>query len=304
MSVDVGRRPDPLMEDVEARVLARTTNQRGFFRRFGGQLAAHVGLIIFGLISLYPLVWVCITSLKNTSELYADPFGLPSQFVWSNFTDAWNEAEMSRYMLNSLIVTVGASSILLVFSSMAAFALARFDFRFRGLIWVYVLFGFLVPPTLTLIPLAQLTRNLGIYDTHWGLILVYAAGGMPFNIFFLRSYMQTIPREIEEAALIDGAGIWRMFLRIILPLSKPALTTMLTFSVLYEWSEFMIALILTGSPNGRTLPVGVAQIATDYSTNQTTVAAAFVISIVPALVVFALLQRFVVGGLTAGAVKG
>jgi ABC-type glycerol-3-phosphate transport system permease component len=279
------------------------TARAGQGRRTARQAFIHAGLIIWGLVSLYPLVWIVLTSLKYPADLYANPFGLPAHIAWSNYSGAWNDAQMSAYFVNSVVVTIAASVVLLLFSSMCAFALARFDFRLKGILWAYILFGFLVPATLTLIPLAQLTRTLGLYDNRLGLILVYAAGGIPFNTFFLRAYMESIPRELEEAAIMDGSGMWIIYWRMILPLSKPALTTMATFSVLYEWSEFIIALILTGSPNGRTLPVGISQIANVFASNETTVAAAMVISLVPALLVFAFLQRYVVQGLTAGALK-
>lgn len=276
---------------------------RSRLKRVLSQGSLHTGLIAWAILSLYPLAWIIVASVKYQSDFFAHPFSFPTHFVWGNFREAWVLADMHAYFFNSIIVTVLASIFLTLFSAMAAFVLARFDFRLKGFVWAYVVFGFLIPPTLTLIPLAQLSRTFHFYDTRAGLILVYIAVGIPFNTFFLRSYMETIPKELEEAALIDGAGMWTVFWRLIVPLSKPALTTMATFSVLYEWSEFMIALILTGSPNAKTLPVGIGQIADQFSSNDTVVAAAMVISIVPALIVFALLQRYVVEGLSAGAVK-
>lgn len=273
-------------------------------RWFGEQVALHVGLIFWGLICLYPLVWVILASLKTTSELFSNPFGLPSHLQWSNFSSAWTAAEMNSYFMNSVVVTVVGSAVLLLVSSMGAFALARFDFRLKGAVWAYILFGFLIPATLTLIALAQLTRTIGLYDSTIGLILVYTAGGVPFNTFFLRGYMETIPRELEEAAIVDGAGMWTVYWRVILPLSKPALTTVVIFSTLYVWSEFIIAFMLTQSPSARTLPVGVANIASTFGSNQAIVSAALVISMAPALLAFVFFQRYLVEGLTAGAVKG
>jgi raffinose/stachyose/melibiose transport system permease protein len=273
-------------------------------RGVGEQVILHAGLIFWGLICLYPLVWVIQASLKTTPELFSDPFGLPSSLAWSNFRSAWTTAEMSSYFLNSVVVTILGTAVLLLVSSMCAFALARFDFRLRGAVWAYILFGFLIPTTLTLIALAQLTRTIGLYDSRLGLILVYTAGGIPFNTFFLRGYMETIPRELEEAAVVDGAGMWTVYSRVIMPLSLPALTTVAIFSTLYVWSEFIIAFMLTQSPNGRTLPVGVANIASTFGSNQATVAAALVISMAPALLAFLFFQRYLVEGLTAGALKG
>jgi raffinose/stachyose/melibiose transport system permease protein len=301
VTLELRRRPPALPK--RASLARDPSGSRARLRRMFGQGALHTGLIAWAIFSLYPLLWVIVASVKYRTEFYAHPFSFPVHFVWGNFKDAWELADMRAYFINSLVVTVTASTFLLLFSAMCGFVLARFDFRFKGIIWAYVLFGFLIPPTLTLIPLAQLSRTLHFYDTRVGLILVYIAVGIPFNTFFLRSYMETIPKELEEAALIDGAGMWTVFRRLIVPLSKPALTTMATFSVLYEWSEFMIALILTGSPKGRTLPVGISDIATTFSSNDTTIAAAMVISIIPALIVFVLLQRYVVEGLSAGALK-
>lgn len=268
------------------------------------QVLVHGGLIIWAVLSLYPVVWVILTSLKYQAELYQNPFALPATLVWSNFRAAWLDANMSRYFVNSGVVTLVSTVALLFLASMCAFALSRFTFRFKGVVWAYTLFGFLIPATLMLLPLGQLTRTLGLYNNIFGLALVYAAAGIPFNTFFLRAYMETIPHELEEAAIIDGAGMWMVYWRVILPLARPALTTMATFSMLYSWSEFIFALILTGgSDAARTLPVGISLIATTYSSNEPTVAAAMVISLIPAVVLFAFLQRYVVQGLTAGALK-
>jgi raffinose/stachyose/melibiose transport system permease protein len=189
-------------------------------------------------------------------------------------------------------------------SSTSAFALARFKFRLKGLIWAYVLFGFLIPHTLMLIPLAIFTRKLGIYDSLIGLSLIYAAIGIPWNIFFLRAFMEEIPKELEEAAVIDGAGMWSVYWHVIMPLSKPALATMTTFHILSAWSELILALVLTGSEGSRTLPVGISLLPGMFTSNEPGVAAGMIITIVPVIIAFAFLQRFVIKGITAGALKG
>jgi ABC-type glycerol-3-phosphate transport system permease component len=155
-----------------------------------------------------------------------------------------------------------------------------------------------------LIPLAIFTRTLGLYNNLPGLALVYAAVGLPWNIFFLRAFMEEIPAELEEAAVMDGAGMWTVFWNIILPLSTPALATMATFHILSAWSEYILALVLTGSTEARTLPVGISLLEGHFTSNEPGVAAGMIITIVPAVLAYAVLQRFLLKGLTAGALKG
>ena len=271
--------------------------------RWLGQLPLHSGLVLWALLCIFPLVWVVLTSLKSTPELYRDPFGLPQAWKWSNYRDAWVYAKMGSYFVNSLFITLLSTFVVLFLSSTFAFALARFDFRFKGVIWAYVLFGFLIPHSILLVPLAIFTRTLGIYNRLEGLALIYAAVGIPWNTFFLRAFMETIPKELEEAAILDGAGMWGVFWNVIIPLSQPALATMATFHILASWSEYILALVLTGTTASRTLPVGISLLEGHFTSNEPGVAAGMVITIVPAVIAFAFLQRYVIKGITAGAIK-
>jgi raffinose/stachyose/melibiose transport system permease protein len=268
------------------------------------QLALHGCLIVWGIIAVYPLFWVLITSLKYTPELYRDPFGLPVNWKWSNYQEAWVYAKMGVYFLNSILVTAGSTVLVLFLSSTTAFVLARFEFRLKGLVWAYVLFGFLIPHSILLVPLAIFTRTLGLYNRLEGLALIYAAVGIPWNTFFLRAYMETIPKELEEAAIMDGAGMWTVFRQVILPLSQPALATMATFHILSSWSEYILALVLTGTTASRTLPVGISLLEGHFTSNEPGVAAGMAITIIPIVLVFVFLQRYVIKGMTAGALKG
>jgi raffinose/stachyose/melibiose transport system permease protein len=282
----------------------RQRSARDLWLQRVGQWLLHGGLILWGLFAVYPLIWVLITSLKYTPELYRDPFGLPVHWKWSNYREAWVYAKMGTYFLNSIIVT-GLSTVLVLFlSATAAFALARFDFRLKGLVWGYVLFGFLIPHSILLVPLAIFTRQIGIYNRLDGLAVVYAAVGIPWNVFFLRAFMETIPKEMEEAAIMDGAGMWAVFWRVIMPLSQPALATMATFHILSAWSEYILALVLTGTTASRTLPVGISLLEGHFTSNEPGVAAGMAITIVPVVLAFAFLQRYVIKGMTAGALKG
>ena len=268
------------------------------------QLGLHAGLLLWAILAVYPLLWIFLTSLKYTPELYRDPFGLPQFWKWANYTEAWVNARMGRYFINSVVVTALSTVLVLFFSSTSAFALARFDFRLRGLVWAYVLFGFLIPHSLLLVPLAIFTRTLGLYNSLPGLALVYAAVGVPWNTFFLRAFMETIPAELEEAAVMDGASMWTVYRHIMLPLCMPALATMATFHILSAWSEYILALVLTGTTDSRTLPVGISLLEGHFTSNEPGVAAGMIITIIPAIIAYAVLQRFLLKGLTAGALKG
>ncbi len=291
--------------------MALAAAERGLLSRGQGDLwkrrltqgALHGALMIWGVLCVYPLFWILITSLKYTPELYRDPFGLPMSWKWANYRDAWVHAKMGQYFMNSVTVTVVSAVLVLFFASTAAFALARFDFRLKGLVWGYVLFGFLIPHSILLVPLAIFTRTIGLYNKLAGLALVYAAVGIPWNTFFLRAFMETIPKELEEAAVMDGAGMFAVFWNIILPLSQPALATMATFHILSAWSEYILALVLTGTTESRTLPVGISLLEGHFTSNEPGVAAGMIITIVPAVLAFAFLQRYLVKGMTAGALK-
>jgi raffinose/stachyose/melibiose transport system permease protein len=267
------------------------------------QLPLHTGLILWGLLCIFPLVWIVMTSLKSTPELYQDPFSIPRAWKWSNYRDAWVYAKMGSYFLNSVFVTLLSTVVVLFLSSTFAYVLARFDFPFKGLLWAYVLFGFLIPHSILLVPLAIFTRTLGIYNRMEGLALIYAAVGIPWNTFFLRAFIETIPRELEEAAVLDGAGMWGVYWNVIIPLSQPALATMATFHILASWSEYILALVLTGTTASRTLPVGISLLEGHFTSNEPGVAAGMVITILPAVIAFAFLQRYVIKGITAGAIK-
>jgi raffinose/stachyose/melibiose transport system permease protein len=294
--------PTPLTMN-QSGMQSRPVLRKNGLLRWLKETPVHIGLLAWGLICIFPLVWILITSLKSTPELYRDPFGLPQVLKFSNYQDAWEFAKMGTYFINSLFVTLLSGVLVLFLSSTSAFALARFNFRFKGFVWAYVLFGFLIPHSILLVPLAIFTRTLGIYNSLIGLALIYAAVGIPWNTFFLRAFMESLPKELEEAAILDGAGMWGVFWNVMIPLSQPALATMATFHILSAWSEYILALVLTGSTASRTLPVGISLLEGTFTSNEPGVAAGMVITIVPAVIAFALLQRYVIKGITAGAIK-
>jgi ABC-type glycerol-3-phosphate transport system permease component len=267
------------------------------------QYPMHFPLIVWSVVCIFPLIWVLITSVKTTPELYRDPFGIPQMLKWSNYRDAWVYAKMGVYFVNSIVITLISTGLVLFLSTTTAFVLARFEFPYKKIIWAYVLFGFLIPHSILLIPLAIFTRKLGIYNSLIGLAIIYSAVAIPWNTFFLRAFMETIPKELEEAAILDGADMWGVFRHVMIPLSQPALATLATFHVLFAWSEYILALVLTGTTASRTLPVGISLLEGHFTSNEPGVAAGMVITIVPVIIAFAFLQRYVIKGITAGAIK-
>lgn len=273
-------------------------------RHMVSRFILYVGLVVWAAITTYPFVWLVLTSLKYPFEVFENPLGLPRDWVFENYVTAWTQAGVGRLAQNSLYVAVISTVLAMFVAATTSFALSRFNFRLKSPIFAYIMFGFMVPGSVLLVPLAVFTRRIGLYDSLLGLAIVYAAIGVPWNTFFLSAFMATIPRELEEAAVIDGAGMWRVFWSVILPLSRPGLVTLATLHTLSSWNEFILALLLTISQENRTLPVGMSLLIAQFYANYPALAAAVVMSLVPSVLFFLLLQRYVVEGLAAGALVG
>lgn len=273
-------------------------------RHIVSRLVLYLGLVGWAAVTTYPFMWLVLTSLKYPYEVFENPLGLPKDWVFENYLTAWRQAGVGRLAQNSLYVAVMSTVLAMFVAATTSFALSRFNFRLRSPVFGYIMFGFMVPGSVLLVPLAVFTRKIGLYDSLLGLAIVYAAIGVPWNTFFLSAFMETIPRELEEAAIMDGAGMWRVFWSVILPLSRPGLVTLATLHVLSSWNEFILALLLTISEGNRTLPVGMSLLIARFYANYPALAAAVVMSLVPSVLFFLLLQRYVVEGLSAGALVG
>ena len=278
-----------------------------------GSLGIYAFLVGWGIIAGYPLVFLALTAVKDDVDLYRSPFALPHIFRWSNFSDAWTQgfggtAErhyIAPCLINSLEVTLFSLILAMAISMMCAFAFARLNFGpWKTLFWTYVMFGFLVPESVRFFPLMVYLTKLRLYDNIWGLVLIYSAAGVPFNTFLLRAFMERIPQDYEDAAVVDGASIWQVFWNVIAPLSRAPLITLATFHTMMVWNEFLMAYFLTSSEAARTLPVGVQMLQGVLRTNQTAIAAGLVVVMIPMMLFFILLQRQIVKGLTAGALVG
>lgn len=266
--------------------------------------------LLFGAVTCSTagaFAWVFNVSMKTNSEfLSTRPWDLAEAFRWGNYARAWEGADVGAHFGNSVLVSVCATLLGVAVSAFAAYPLARIPFRGSNLVLSLFLMGLMVPWMVTFIPLYLTVQDLGLLDTLAGLVLVYATYNLPFNVFVLVGFMRTLPGELEEAAAVDGAGPARAFVSVVLPLLGPGLASVTIISFLNNWNEFFYALVLIHSPEKMTLPLGLFQLgqAAEYGTNWISLFAGMMITLVPVLLIFALLQDHITKGLTTGALKG
>lgn len=273
-------------------------------RRRAVSLMTHAALLIAGLTWLYPLFWAIGSSFKSDNDFFSSGLNpLPTHFLFSNYIQAWKDASFGQYFVNTLLITVGTVLVTLVVTSMAGYVLARTTFPGKGLCLGLVSATLFLPHGYTIIPIFDLVQRLHLLDSLWSVIIVETSGGIVFGTFLFMGYFMSIDRELEDAAAVDGANFHQTFWRIMLPLSGPMIATVGLFSAISAWNNFFIPLVFTlGRPELRTLAVGMYAFIGENSTQWTLLAAGTVITLVPIVVLFLLLQRFFVNGL-AGAVK-
>ena len=271
----------------------------------GGVIAARwLLLAVFLSVALLPLLWLLLNSFKTNLELQVSPFAFPAAPTLENYANAIAMAELPRLFLNSVLVAIGAVVVNLGVCSLASFVLAREFFKGRDAVFTALTAGILVPIISFMVPYFTLITRTGLYDGLFALILVYSAINIPVSIFLIVSFMGSIPKELEEAAIIDGCGFVQRFARIIFPLARSGLVTAGTFCFIYAWNEFVMAMLLTSSISSRTIQLGIRFFTSQFITDYTSMFAAIVLSIIPSVVVYALLHDKIISGLTAGAVKG
>ena len=274
-------------------------------RKVLGDLLSWVALSLLGILWLVPFLWMVSSSLKSLGEIYAfPPTFFPEQIRWWNYTDAWNAVPFGRFFLNSLIVAVGTTSSVLLTSSMAGYSFARLRYPGRDKIFVAYLATMMVPFPVLIIPLFILMGRIGLVDSLIGLIL--PAAFTAWGTFLMRQFMLSIPRELEEAARVDGASYWRIFLQVVLPLCRPVLATLGIFTFLGSWNEFLWPLVMISSIQNKTLPLGLTmfQAQAAIKTPWHLVMAAATFSVIPVLLLFVLGQRYYVRGIATTGVKG
>jgi raffinose/stachyose/melibiose transport system permease protein len=267
-------------------------------------LPLHAIAIVLGVFIVVPLLFGLIGGFKDTSQLSTNPFGLPSPWVPANYTDVLTSSAFWRQLVNSVFIALATTAIVVGLSAMAAFVFARFAFRGRELLFTLFTMGLMFPFAVAILPLFILLRTLGLLDNPFGVILPQAAFGLPVTIIVLRSFFRTIPREVEEAATIDGCTAFGFFWRILLPMARPALATVSVLAIVASWNNFFLPLVIFNDPNWWTIPLGVQQFYGQYSSDTARILAYVVLAMVPALAFYAVAERQLIGGLTAGAAKG
>ena len=271
-----------------------------------GRQVAHafkvLFVLFFAVLSLYPFLWVLLSSLKDNTEIYANPFGLPHFFHPENYTDAWQKADVGVGFNNSMLICVLALAIGVVITAMGSFVLTRV--RPSKLLSAYFALGLMIPLHALLIPTLILYKNLQLTDKALGMVLIYAAVNVPISIFIISGFMQGIPKELDEAATIDGCGRASTFFRVILPVSTPGIATVATLSFLNIWNDLLFGLVLISTPTKRTLAVCISVLKGSYATQYGLLCAGLAVSILPVILMYLLFQRQIIQGMTAGAVKG
>lgn len=266
---------------------------------------SHTALVIWSLIVILPLVWTLITSFKTTKEIFASPFGLPANWNFDNYVSAWTQEGIGNYFLNTVIVVGFALVIVMVLGAMCAYVLARFKFFGSRAIYYLMLAGLTFPVFLAIVPLFFVLRNIGLLNTLPGLILTYVAFALPFTVFFLYSFFKGLPDEIAEAAAIDGAGEWRTFFQVMLPMAKPGMASVAIFNFLGLWNQFLLPVALNTNKSNYVLSQGMASFASSagYAVDFGALFAAVVITIVPVLIAYVIFQRQLQGSVSQGTMK-
>lgn len=269
-----------------------------------GTVFSHATLIVWCAIVLFPLWTMVINSVKPRREIFSSPFGLPSTLTFEGYANAWSAGRFDIYFRNSLIVTVLSITLVLFFGSLSAYALASWSSRWSRLIYVFFIAGLMIPIRLGTINLFRIVDSLGLIDSIWSLLPVYIAMSLPIATFVLTDFIRTIPGELRDAAHVDGASEFRIYWSVILPLVRPALATVAIFNLIPIWNDLWFPLIFIRQEESRTVMLGVTLLFGQYQTNWTNILAVLTLSALPLLVLYLLMSKQFIKGLTAGAVKG
>ncbi|WP_149083444.1 MULTISPECIES: carbohydrate ABC transporter permease [Microbacterium] len=267
------------------------------------RIPVYALLAIYAVVIAYPLIWMVISSFKSSSEIFTDPWGLPSVWLVQNYAAAWDRG-ISDYFVNSVIVTIVSTVATVAIAALCAYGMVRLSSRIANAVLIVAMGGLVVAPQVSLIPLYRLLDAMGLLNTAWAMILPYVAFRLPMAILLIRSVFLGIPRELEDAATIDGCRSFGVFRHVYLPLSASVLTTAAVLTGYFAWNEFLFAIVYIDADALRTIPAGLMSFRDSLSTEWGVLLAGLTIAALPIVVVFVALQRYFVAGVAAGSVKG
>jgi raffinose/stachyose/melibiose transport system permease protein len=274
-------------------------------RRFDlGRLLLYVVAVTVLLVIVVPLSFSIIGGFRSNAQLAADPVGLPDPWVLENYQRTLTDPNFYRWMTNSVLIGLITTAVVLPAASLAAFVIARYRFRGRELVFTLFTLGLLFPVAVAILPLFITIRQTGLINNPLGIALPQAAFGLPLSIVILRPFFRSIPRDLEDAAAIDGCGPLRFYWSVMLPLSRPALSTIAVLTIVGSWNAFLLPLLVLTQPAHWTLPIGINNISAQYVTDTAAILAYTSVAMIPALIFYFIAQKQIVSGLTAGGVKG
>ena len=270
-----------------------------------GQVILWMVLIIVAIIQLFPLIWLVDFSLGSSNEMFTNGLLIiPEKIRWDNYVKAFVDGNFLHYLRNSVLINTLAVVLVIIISIMAAFACQRMKWKLNGLISTLLVMGMMIPIHATLLPNYKIYSTLHLTDTIWALLIPYVAFSLPQGMFLMTGFIQSVPKELEEAAVMDGCGIYRIVFQIITPLLKPSIATVAIMTFLNNWNEFMMASTYLSSPTWKTLPFSVLEFTGEYSSNYAVQFAVMALTAAPAVIVYVILNKHITKGVAMGAVKG
>ena len=277
-------------------------NQKG---KRVGKVVLWVVLIIGAVIQLFPLIWLVDFSLGSSNEMFTNGLLIiPEKLRWDNYVKAFVDGNFLHYLRNSVLINTLAVVLVIIISIMAAFACQRMQWKLRGLVSTLLVMGMMIPIHATLLPNYKIYSTLHITDTIWALLIPYVAFSLPQGMFLMTGFLQSVPKELEEAAVMDGCGLYRIVFQIITPLLKSSIATVAIMTFLNNWNEFMMASTYLSTPTWKTLPFSVLEFTGEYSSNYAVQFAVMALTAAPAVIVYVILNKHITKGVAMGAVKG
>lgn len=270
-----------------------------------GKIILWIVLIIVAVIQLFPLIWLIDFSLGSSNEMFTNGLLIiPEKIRWDNYVKAFVDGNFLHYLRNSILINTLAVLLVVIISIMAAFACQRMKWKLSGLVSTLLVLGMMIPIHATLLPNYKIYNTLHLTDSIWALLIPYVAFSLPQGMFLMTGFLQSVPKELEEAAVMDGCGIYRIVFQIVTPLLKPSIATVAIMTFLNNWNEFMMASTYLSSPKWKTLPFSVLEFTGEYSSNYAVQFAVMALTAAPAVIIYIILNKHITKGVAMGAVKG